>query len=102
VERGRELRLKLHLSSLPLGWLWLIPAFHLPEPTGTGTHTLQFPKSQIDFALGPGAAIQEVLIEFDEIAEGQGEGPSRLLSEREEKEEGVEDGKGEKVLEAGE
>ena len=25
------MRLKLHLGSLPLGWLWLIPAFHLAE-----------------------------------------------------------------------
>ncbi|WVQ79850.1 hypothetical protein IAT38_001950 [Cryptococcus sp. DSM 104549] len=116
LDRSRELRLKFHLGSMPLGWAWLIPAFHLPEPavsssasssgttstTGPRTHTLYFPRSQVDFPLGPGAALYQVLVRLEEVAEGDEAAPTKLMSEEEEKEEGVDDTKGEKVKEEGE
>ena len=76
LDRARELRLRFHLGSVPLGWAWFIPAFHLPEtlaqdskPPTRRIHTLHFPRSQIDFAIGPGAAIHEILVRLEEVAE---------------------------------
>jgi phosphatidylinositol-3,4,5-trisphosphate 3-phosphatase/dual-specificity protein phosphatase PTEN len=68
LDRTREFRMRFRLASVPLGWATLIPAFHLPEPLpSTSTppikriYTLHFPRSQIDFAIGPGAAIHQIL-----------------------------------------
>ncbi|KAI9636172.1 uncharacterized protein MKK02DRAFT_27644 [Dioszegia hungarica] len=102
LERGREFRMKFHLGSLPLGWAWMIPAFHLPEPVHAQTHTLRFPKSQIDFAIGPGAAIHHIDVCVEEVPKEQGASTAPLMSEREEEEAGMDDGKGEKVKEDGE
>lgn len=52
----------------------MIPAFHLPEPLPISTtpqpartHTLHFPRSQIDFALGAGALIEEMIVRLEEV-----------------------------------
>ncbi|WWD21702.1 hypothetical protein CI109_106189 [Kwoniella shandongensis] len=105
LDRSREFRLKFHLASVPLGWTWLIPAFHLPEPSAdrvNRTHTLHFPRSQIDFPLGPGQAIHQILVRFEEVPEGDKEDTARLMSEEEEREEGVNETSGERVKEDGE
>ncbi|ORY21744.1 hypothetical protein BCR39DRAFT_50898 [Naematelia encephala] len=109
LDRSREFRLKFHVASVPLGWTWLIPAFHLPEraasgPSGTTikTHTLRFPRSQIDFAIGPGTAIYQVLVQLEDLPEDDMEEPTRLLSEEEERREGLRDERGENVKEEGE
>lgn len=81
-----------------MGWLWLIPAFHLPEPLPNSTtelnrvHTLHFPRSQLDFPLGPGAAVRSVLVRLEEVPEGQGGGTARLMSPEEERSAGVREG----------
>jgi phosphatidylinositol-3,4,5-trisphosphate 3-phosphatase/dual-specificity protein phosphatase PTEN len=91
LDRQREFRLKLHLSSLPLGWAWLIPAFHLPEPSEPGRrHTLVFPRSQIDFAIGPGAAIIDVAVELEEMDDPAAQ-PAMQLSEQQEKAAGLDE-----------
>ena len=98
LDRGREVRLKFHLASLPLGWAWLIPAFHLPEPTHPArSHTMVFPKSQIDFPLGPGQAIDHVEVTIAEM-EDDAE-PARLFTDEEEDRVGVNDREGENVRE---
>jgi len=107
LERDREFRLKLHLSSLPMGWLWLIPAFHLPEPssgttTGTRIHTLRFARSQLDFALGPGTAIHQVIIQLEEIPTHDDRSTARLMTSEEEVHTGYADHDGETVREDGE
>ncbi|ODO08539.1 hypothetical protein L198_00269 [Cryptococcus wingfieldii CBS 7118] len=103
LDRSREFRLKFHLANLPLGWAWLIPAFHLPEASAGSqrVHTLTFPHSQLDFAVGPGAALQKVLVRLEEVAEGEEGAPARLLDDEEERREGVDDGeKEDKVKES--
>lgn len=97
LDRSREMRVKFHLGSLPLGWTWLIPAFHLQEPVPptNRTHTLRFPRSQIDFPLGPGQAIEEILIQLEEMSNDEPGQPARLLSEHEEQQEGLDDQQGE-------
>ncbi|KAK8847604.1 hypothetical protein IAR55_005463 [Kwoniella newhampshirensis] len=108
LDRSREFRLKFHLASVPLGWTWLIPAFHLPEPRTTTAeqtsriHTLHFPRSQIDFPLGPGQAIHQVLVRLEEVPDDEKEGTARLMDEDEEREEGLDETRGEKVKEDGE
>ena len=88
LEKDREFRLKLHLASVPLGWLWMIPAFHLPEvaPSSTTprTHTLTFTHSQLDFAIGPGAAVHRVIVQLEAVIEGDGRATAPLMSVGEE------------------
>ena len=86
LERNREFRMKFHLASVPLGWAWLIPAFHLPEPhpVTQRVHTLHFPRSQVDFAIGPGAAIHDILVRLEEVQEQEVAPTARQLSDDEE------------------
>ncbi|WWC59678.1 uncharacterized protein I303_102240 [Kwoniella dejecticola CBS 10117] len=110
LDRSREFRMKFHIASVPLGWTWMIPSFHLPEPPAKTsaeppqkrTHTLHFPKSQVDFPLGPGQAIHEILVRLEEVPEDEKEETARLMSDEEERREGVDDTRGEKVVEDGE
>lgn len=97
LDRAREMKIKFHLGSLPLGWAWFIPAFHLPEPIPptNRTHTLRFPRSQIDFPLGPGQAVEEIVIRLEEIPPSEPASPAPLLSDQEEKQEGLDDRRGE-------
>lgn len=68
LDRGREFRLKLHLGSLPMGWAWFIPAFHLAEPATPGNNVAyDVPRSQLDFPLGPGAAVKRVIMRLEEV-----------------------------------
>jgi phosphatidylinositol-3,4,5-trisphosphate 3-phosphatase/dual-specificity protein phosphatase PTEN len=68
LHRAREFRLKLHLGSLPMGWAWFIPAFHLAEPSSVGNVVaFDVPRSQLDFPLGPGSAVQRVIMRFEEM-----------------------------------
>jgi phosphatidylinositol-3,4,5-trisphosphate 3-phosphatase/dual-specificity protein phosphatase PTEN len=89
---------------LPLGWLWVIPAFHLPESTDKipRTHRLTFTRSQIDFPLGPGQALHRVIVEIDELDEADRRDAARLMTSEEEERTGYEDTRGEKVKEEGE
>ncbi|KAL7419116.1 Telomerase protein component 1 [Cryptotrichosporon argae] len=89
LDRAREFRTKLHLGALPLGWAWLIPAFHLPEPLpgAPRTHALHLPRNQIDFALGPGASIQEVIVRLEEVVDEEHVGG--MMSDEEEAVRGV-------------
>jgi phosphatidylinositol-3,4,5-trisphosphate 3-phosphatase/dual-specificity protein phosphatase PTEN len=106
LDRSREFRLKLHVASVPLGWIWLIPAFHLPEVSkplhSPRTHTLTFPRSQVDFSIGPGAMIEKVLVRLEEVEDGNLERTAELLSEEAERRADVQDTKGEQVKENGE
>ena len=102
LDRTREFRLRFHLASIPLGWAWLIPAFHLPEPVPSDSrpatkriHTLHFPRSQIDFAIGPGAAIHEILVRLEEVSVDEEAGTARVLGVKEEIKLGMEDRRGE-------
>lgn len=93
LDRSREFRLKFHLGNLPLGWAWLIPAFHLREPTPptTRTHTLRFPRSQLDFPLGPGQAVEEILVRLEEVPDSATDTPARLFTDSEERQHGLDD-----------
>ncbi len=79
-----------------MGWLWIIPAFHLPEPVRTDpspanerVFTLCFPRSQLDFPLGPGSAVHHVLVKLEEITHPVSEGTATLMSKAEEEQVGI-------------
>ena len=93
--------MKLHLASLPLGWLWIIPAFHLPEansPTKR-VHNLTFDRSQLDFPIGPGTAVHQVIIQLEEVTTDDDRSTAKLLSAEEEERSGFADRGGEQVKE---
>lgn len=46
-----------------MGWIWLIPAFHMVDRLTTVTLT----RKEIDFPLGIGAALVDVEISFEAI-----------------------------------
>lgn len=99
LEKDREFRLKLHLGSLPLGWLWIIPAFHLSDRAGIQTVT--FVRSQVDFPLGPGRTINKVVVQLSNVSKNDPRQTTRLMTDTEEEETGFEDRKGESVQEEG-
>jgi phosphatidylinositol-3,4,5-trisphosphate 3-phosphatase/dual-specificity protein phosphatase PTEN len=89
-----------------MGWAWLIPAFHLPEPLPVSstpdpkrTHSLHFSRSQIDFALGAGALIEEMIVRLEEVPQDEEGSPFQAeQAEEDEAEEQVkEDGEGGKA-----
>jgi len=45
-----------------MGWLWLIPCFHLPQPPVPTAPPVKFvlPRSEADFPLGFGALLMDV------------------------------------------
>jgi len=63
VDANRELRAKLFLGQVMMGWFWFIPAFHMGEERLT-THLI-LPKKEIDFPLGAGSWIIDVDIALD-------------------------------------
>ncbi|KAH7907571.1 hypothetical protein BJ138DRAFT_1137484 [Hygrophoropsis aurantiaca] len=63
LDAHREVRIKLYMGQVFMGWLWIIPAFHMStasEPT-----KLIFQRKDIDFALGVGSALVDVEVSME-------------------------------------
>lgn len=56
---------------------------------------MRFPRSQIDFPLGPGQALEEIHVKLEEVASDDPGTPTRLLSDDEEKKQGLDSGSAE-------
>ncbi|KIM31148.1 hypothetical protein M408DRAFT_327440 [Serendipita vermifera MAFF 305830] len=59
---GREVRIKLYVGQLLMGWLWFVPLFHLQQPPsqkGQRT-TVVLKRSDVDFPLGYGALLIDI------------------------------------------
>ncbi|PPQ82592.1 hypothetical protein CVT25_007106 [Psilocybe cyanescens] len=76
LDAGREVRIKLYMGQVFMGWFWFIPTFHMPQPPPTSSsspHTppttvkgnLLLTRKDIDFPLGIGSAIIDVDIEME-------------------------------------
>lgn len=72
VEAGREVRGKIYLGRVFLGWFWFIPAFHMPPPpsneSGDKNHEpthITLARKEIDFAVGAGAALVDIDLSFE-------------------------------------
>lgn len=62
LDSGREVRLKLFMGQVFMGWIWFIPAFHVNLPTVefTKAEQLLFVRKEVDFPIGIGSALLNV------------------------------------------
>ncbi|KAF8167400.1 hypothetical protein B0H34DRAFT_681736 [Crassisporium funariophilum] len=76
LDAGRELRVKLYMGQVFMGWLWSIPTFHMPQPPpSSGTppspenmkSKFLLTRKDVDFPLGIGSGIIDVEIEMEWI-----------------------------------
>ena len=87
LDADREVRVKLYMGQVFMGWLWFIPIFHMSPPTSaTGTSDAQmsppstvgqeipqtqiqkrlvFTRDDLDFPIGVGSAIVDVAITLE-------------------------------------
>lgn len=76
LDAEREVRAKLYMGRVFLGWFWFIPTFHMPhpipssgpaaatgEPSSQTTH-FKLTRKEIDFAVGVGTHIVDVDVEL--------------------------------------
>ncbi|KAF7430287.1 Telomerase protein component 1 [Pleurotus ostreatus] len=69
LDAAREVRIKLYMGQVFMGWFWFIPTFHMGEFLGPAKFTLS--KKDIDFPLGIGSAILDVEILMEWVSEGE-------------------------------
>ncbi|KAF8553363.1 hypothetical protein OG21DRAFT_1604164 [Imleria badia] len=62
LDAHRELRVKLFMGEVALGWVWLIPAFHMSPDSPSSSLVLS--NDDIDFAIGIGKALVDLKISF--------------------------------------
>jgi len=71
LQGEREVRIKLFIGQVFMGWFWLIPAFHMTYPQDTPTppsfNRLVLTRKEIDFALGAGSSIIDVTLEWTTV-----------------------------------
>ncbi|KAF5318576.1 hypothetical protein D9619_010677 [Psilocybe cf. subviscida] len=74
VDAGREIRLKLYIGQVFIGWMWFIPTFHMPPLPSTPTSesaapapksTFTLTRKEIDFPIGLGSAIVDLAIDME-------------------------------------
>ncbi|KAH9896956.1 phosphatases II [Cubamyces lactineus] len=71
LDARRELRVKLYLGQVFMGWFWFIPTFHLPHPRGSAEQsaTLTLTRKEIDFPVGIGSNIIDVSVSMEWCSE---------------------------------
>ncbi|KLO17639.1 hypothetical protein SCHPADRAFT_867729 [Schizopora paradoxa] len=73
----REVRVKLHVGRVFLGWFWFIPTFHMlcPIPSTTSTKTepthFKLTRKEVDFPIGIGSHLVDVDVELEWIGRGE-------------------------------
>ncbi|KAH9916723.1 phosphatases II [Epithele typhae] len=67
LDAHREVRVKLYLGQVFMGWFWFIPTFHMPHPRDANTQqtTLTLTRKELDFPLGIGANIIDVAVSME-------------------------------------
>ncbi|GJJ07172.1 hypothetical protein Clacol_001372 [Clathrus columnatus] len=68
LDAGREVRVKIFLGQVFMGWFWFIPTFHMPQPppsegSASPVHWL-LTRKDVDFPLGIGASIVDIDLEM--------------------------------------
>ncbi|CDO74848.1 hypothetical protein BN946_scf184280.g8 [Trametes cinnabarina] len=71
LDAHRELRVKLYLGQVFMGWFWFIPTFHMPHPRESGEQsaTLMLTRKEIDFPVGLGSNIIDVSVSMEWCSE---------------------------------
>ncbi|KAJ8475092.1 hypothetical protein ONZ45_g15731 [Pleurotus djamor] len=73
VDSSREVRVKLYMGQVFMGWFWFIPAFHMPPPgSQRDTQKLLLSRKEIDFPLGIGSAIVDVEVSLEWLPYSEG------------------------------
>ncbi|KAJ7512033.1 hypothetical protein B0H11DRAFT_2151772 [Mycena galericulata] len=89
LDAGREVRVKIYMGQVFMCWLWLIPTFHMAQPSPpAGARAppptkLTLTRKELDFPLGVGSAIIDVEIEMEWLRTTDGEAvqpPARQTS----------------------
>lgn len=60
VDGRREIRAKIYIGKIPMGWFWFVPAFHLKQ--NESSTVMRLVRKEVDFPLGPGEWIVDVEI----------------------------------------
>jgi len=64
LDACREVRIKLYMGQVFMGWMWFIPTFHmLPAEAGPTGFSLR--RKELDFSLGIGSAIIDLEITLE-------------------------------------
>ncbi|KAI0646393.1 phosphatases II [Trametes meyenii] len=71
VDAHRELRVKLYLGQVFMGWFWFVPTFHMPHPRASGGEgaTLVLTRKEVDFPVGIGSSILDVGVSMEWCSE---------------------------------
>ncbi|THH32547.1 hypothetical protein EUX98_g1630 [Antrodiella citrinella] len=71
LDADRELRAKLYMGQVFMGWFWFIPTFHMSHPRQDGQQaaTLKLTRREVDFAVGIGSHIVDLEVGLEWWAE---------------------------------
>ncbi|KAF7974862.1 hypothetical protein HWV62_11109 [Athelia sp. TMB] len=86
IDANREVRVKLYMGKVFMGWIWFIPTFHIPSTSTPDPTKILLTRKEIDFPLGIGASLVDVEISISpcsalEVEEGIIQPPARQTSE---------------------
>ncbi|KAK0210590.1 hypothetical protein DFS33DRAFT_1294191 [Desarmillaria ectypa] len=93
LDAAREVRLRLYMGQIFMGWMWFIPIFHMPPPPSTSNArdvptalTFRLTRKDLDFPLGIGSSILDVEVALEWLSESDSEAvqPSTRTSGAEE------------------
>ncbi|KAK7042977.1 Telomerase protein component 1 [Paramarasmius palmivorus] len=82
LDANREVRVKLYMGQVFMGWLWLVPSFHMPSDSKERT-TLKLTRKEVDFPLGIGKDIVDVEIGFEWVITTKPDGDGEQVSVQE-------------------
>ncbi|TCD68747.1 Telomerase protein component 1 [Steccherinum ochraceum] len=70
VDANREVRAKLYMGQVFMGWFWFIPTFHMPpRDAEQQTVTLKLTRQEVDFAVGIGSHIVDLEVNLEWCSE---------------------------------
>ncbi|KZT10326.1 phosphatases II [Laetiporus sulphureus 93-53] len=71
LNANREVRIKLYMGQVFMGWFWFIPTFHMPSLRSLASQsiTLSLKRNEIDFPIGIGSHILDVKVSLEWVPE---------------------------------
>ncbi|KAF7289897.1 Phosphatases II [Mycena indigotica] len=73
LDAGREVRIKIYMGQIFIGWAWFVPTFHMNQPHPSSSTDINAPsptkftlkRKQMDFPIGLGSSLVDVEIEME-------------------------------------